>query len=299
MQLGLTPWDLSDGRAQHLQAQAVIAERAGYASFWLPENHFQTGAIPDPLTQLASVAAATTTLRLGTTSYLLTLRHPLLAAEQVAVLDQLSHGRVILGVGRGFAPDLFKAFDIDPNTKREIFENILATMRRAWAGESIAIDEVTEVTVSPRPLQQPHPPVWVAAFGPKALEQAGRLGLPYLASPLETLETLAANYARHRAAGADGVDCVPVMRTIHVSDSAAEIAELKARLAQMPRPRTQTVPDVDAWAIVGEPGWVRDEVQRYRETLGITHLIAARLRIPGLDPTSLRRSVECLPELLA
>ncbi len=299
MHLGLTPWDLSDGSAQHLQAQAIIAEQCGYDSFWLPENHFQTGAIPDPLTQLASVAAATKTLRLGTTSYLLTLRHPLLAAEQVAVLDQLSHGRVILGVGRGFAADLFKAFDIDPTAKREIFESILETMQRAWAGEPITIDEATAVTISPRPRQQPHPPIWVAAFGPKALAQAGRLGLPYLASPLETLETLTANYARHRAAGAASIDCIPVMRTIHVSDSAAEIKELKARLAQMPRPRTQVVAKIDDWAIVGEPGWVREQVQRYRESLGITHLIAARLRIPGLDPVRLRRSVECLPELLA
>lgn len=308
MHLGLTPWDFSDPGARNLQEQAVFAEKLGYASFWLPENHFNTGAIPEPLMLLAGVAGATSTIRLGTTSYLLTLRHPLLAAEQVAVLDQLSHGRVILGVGRGYAPDMLKAFNVIPGEKREIFEATLEIMRRAWSGESVDIDGTAGITVAPLPQQRPHPPIWVAAFGPKALAQAGRLQLPYLASPMESLATLEANYASHRLAGAAEVDCVPVMRTVYVADDRAETETLKERLHTLPRARVKVRAagndsatgenTVDDWAIIGDPGYVREQVQRYREVLGMTHLIATRMRLPGLDPERVRRSVSRLPQIL-
>ena len=90
LSIGLTPWEFSDLSAESLVKQAQFAEKQGYDSIWLPENHFGANAIPDPLTLLAAVAGGTNTIRLGTTSYLLTLRNPLQAAEQVAVLDQLS-----------------------------------------------------------------------------------------------------------------------------------------------------------------------------------------------------------------
>ncbi len=299
MHLGLTPWDFSNPGARNLQEQAVFAEKLGYESFWLPENHFNVGAIPEPLMLLAGVAGATSSIRLGTTSYLLTLRHPLLAAEQVAVLDQLSEGRVILGVGRGYAPDMLKAFNVIPGEKREIFAATLDLMKRAWLGEPVAIEGTQGITVAPQPLQRPHPPIWVAAFGPKALAQAGRLKLPYLASPMESLAVLEQNYASHRLAGADQVDCVPVMRTVYVTDDRAEADALKARLAQVPRPRARDAGDVDDWAIIGDPTFVCDQVQKYQEVLGMTHLLATRLRLPGLDMDRVRRSVSRLPDILA
>ncbi|MDA1074507.1 MAG: LLM class flavin-dependent oxidoreductase, partial [Proteobacteria bacterium] len=155
MHLGLTPWDFKDASAAGLTAQAQFAEACGYESFWLPENHFNRGAIPDPLMLLAAVAGGTSRIRLATTSYLLPLRHPLQAAEQVAVLDQLSGGRVILGVGRGFAPDMLKAFSVRPKEKRALFEVCLATMMLAWSGEPVEIDEQTgaSVVLDPLPVQ--------------------------------------------------------------------------------------------------------------------------------------------------
>ena len=132
LHLGLTPWLAPIGRtAAELARQAARAEAWGYRSFWLPENHFGEGAIPDPLMLLGAVAAVTETIKLGTTSYLLPLRHPLQAAEQVAVLDQLCEGRVILGVGRGYQPALFDAFSVERAEKRAIFAECLAMMRAA------------------------------------------------------------------------------------------------------------------------------------------------------------------------
>lgn len=307
LHLGCTPWRFPlAGGADALARQAALAEELGYESFWLPEHHFGADAIPEPLMLLAAVAASTRRIRLATTSYLLPLRQPLQAAAQVAVLDQLSGGRVILGVGRGFVPELFEAFQVKRSEKRELFAECLAAMRAAWAGEPVGS---SGVRLMPEPVQKPHPPVWVAALGPKALAQAGSLGLPYLASPMETLETLADNYARHRAActgaGHPLPDAVPVMRTIFVGDDTAHIATvrelLERRMAAMQQQSgalVRTLPRrLDDWAIVGSPRQVRDAIARYRERLGMTHLVATRLLLADTDGAEYEDSLRALVEL--
>jgi alkanesulfonate monooxygenase SsuD/methylene tetrahydromethanopterin reductase-like flavin-dependent oxidoreductase (luciferase family) len=310
LHLGLTPWLAPIGRrADELSRQAELAERWGYESFWLPENHFGEGAIPEPMMLLSAVAGATRTIRLGTTSYLLPLRHPLQAAEQVAVLDQLSNGRVILGVGRGYQPALFDAFNVVRAEKREIFADCLATMRRAWGGEAIGGD--ANVSVWPRPVQTPHPPIWVAAFGPKALRQAGTLGLPYLASPMESFDVLVRNYARHaeacEQAGVPIPNVVPIMRTVFVSHDTAmldrvrealttQVATMRAQATEAMRTRMPET--VDEWGIVGTPPQVLARIAEYRRSLGMTHLIATRLRIGSIETDALEESIHTLAEIV-
>lgn len=302
LHLGVTPWQLNAVSAGELGEQAKFAEDLGYNSFWLPENHFGPNALPDPLLMLASAAATTNTIGLGSTSYLLTLRNPLQAAEQVAVLDQLSQGRVILGVGRGFAPQMLRAFHVPVAEKRKIFAWTLDLMMRAWRGESITLDDNPDnaVAVYPRPLQQPHPPLWVAAFGPKALAQAGGLGLPYLCSPMESLQTLKTNYQQHRDAAAQaGVAAptiVPLMRTVFVSRDGKLLKTLRQKAQEIENTRLQPGETLDDWTLIGEPNWVREQLQRYQEELGMTHLVAARPRLPGLAQTELRTSVALLAE---
>jgi alkanesulfonate monooxygenase SsuD/methylene tetrahydromethanopterin reductase-like flavin-dependent oxidoreductase (luciferase family) len=312
--VGLTPWVFREGGlAAGLAEQAERAEALGFHSLWLPEHHFGAGgSIPAPLLLLAAVAARTRRLRLGTTSYLLPLRHPIHAAEEVAVLDQLSGGRVILGVGRGFRRSTFEAFDVPVSEKRDRFEAALAAMRDAWAGKPVAWEPGegggpgTPVHVAPRPLQQPHPPIWVAAFGPKALAQAGRLGLPYLASPIEPEGRLAENLERHReaclAAGREPPPEVPIMRTVFASRDASALRRAREALAQQVAAlagssaaalRRSSRGPADGFAFIGEPEAVADAVARYRERYGMTHLVA-RTQLPGLDLPQLEASVEGL-----
>lgn len=306
LKLGVTPWHPRRRSAGELTAQAQRAEVLGYDSFWLPENHFNPDAIPEPLMLLAAVAAGTARIRLATTSYLLPLRNPLQAAEQVAVLDQLSGGRVILGVGRGYATDMLRAFDVAPRDKRSLFETNLGRMLTAWSGAPIWVDDTTgtEGRLYPQPVQQPHPPVWVAAFGPKALAQAGRLGLPYLASPMETLETLRRNQRQHAealaAAGYPPPREVPVMRSVFVTGNARETASVREALEVQARgsARPAAEEDVTSWSIVGEAEYVRERVAAYRESLGMTHLVVARLRLGGLAGERVERSVSRVAELL-
>ena len=303
MRLGLTPWDFQDRSARSLARQARVGESLGYESFWLPESHFTPNAIPDPLMLLAAVAGATERIRLGTTSYLLPMRNPLLAAEQVAVLDQLSGGRAVLGVGRGYAAATLRAFDVVPKEKRERFEANLRTMLRAWAGEAIAVEGAADaIVLNPLPVQRPHPPIWVAAFGPKALAQAGRLGLPYLASPMETLANLRSNLELHRqaaaAAGHGEIAVRPIMRCVFVGRGAKEIEAVRRRLDEAGRPRRDDGAATEDWALVGERQYVAAKLAEYREILHPTHLVATRLRIGGIAEKRLRESIAETVELL-
>ena len=306
LHLGLTPWNFADLGAASLCEQARFAEACGYESIWLPENHFGENALPDPLTLLASVAGATSRIRLGTTSYLLTLRNPLQAAEQVAVLDQLSGGRVILGVGRGYAPEMLRAFHVPPKEKRRIFAWTLGIMREAWAGNPVSLDGEQEnaVEVHPRPAQKPHPPLWVAAFGPKALAQAGRLGLPYLCSPMESLATLQRNYAAHRQAAEEAEAVapadVPLMRSVFVTRDAGMLKNVRELMHERSdNSRLEEGEGIDDWTIIGSPEEVQDKIDMYIEKLGMTHLIATRLRIAGVEEKIMRDSVALLAETLS
>ena len=295
MHIGLTPWDFHDRSAKSLARQAEIGQSLGYQSFWLPESHFTPDAIPDPLMLLAAVAGAAERIRLGTTSYLLPLRNPLLAAEQVAVLDQLSGGRLLLGVGRGYAAATLRAFAVAPKQKRELFEDNLQTMQQAWAGAPVSVAGAdAPVRLEPLPAQRPHPPIWVAAFGPKALAQAGRLGLPYLASPMETLGDLKANLALHGqaalAAGHGEIQVRPIMRCVFLGRSRREIETVRSRLAEAGRPRRGRDAAVEDWALVGDRAYVAAKLAEYQEALRPTHLVATRLRIGGLEHKRLLES---------
>jgi alkanesulfonate monooxygenase SsuD/methylene tetrahydromethanopterin reductase-like flavin-dependent oxidoreductase (luciferase family) len=251
---------------------------------------------------LAAIAARTHKLRLGTTSYLLPIRNALHAAQQVAALDRLCQGRLILGLGRGFQPAMLQAFGVDLKLKRKQFETVLGDILEAWAGNTIG-NAGNHLRISPLPLQQPHPPLWVAAFGPKAIAQAGSMGLPYLASPMETLAQLEHNHQLHReaiaSAGKNQPPEIIIMRTVYISEDHAECEGVRSKLATVRAGvNASNAPNpVDEWCLVGSAETVHNGIERYRQQLGMTHLIAVRPRIPGIAPAANRKSMQLLSQL--
>jgi alkanesulfonate monooxygenase SsuD/methylene tetrahydromethanopterin reductase-like flavin-dependent oxidoreductase (luciferase family) len=293
--------------------RATYAETIGLHSVWVPEGHFRRGALASPLIVLAAIAARTTRLGVGTTSLLLTVHHPLRVALEAAAVDALSNGRLLLGLGRGFSPALFRAFGIDAARKRDRFDEALDTILAAWRGEPVPLESEYFATLGdrpidplPRPVQSPHPPLFVAAFGPKALAQAARRGLAYLASPLEPLPLLIENHALHRAALGDratsGPFRAPVMRTVHVAATEAEAQRVRAALAVEAAASARALPPALTRAAAGRPedrvvvggvSEVVDGLERYRECIGMDLLIV-RSEVPGLDEEAQRASLDRL-----
>jgi len=281
------------------------AEALGLHSVWMPEMHFTRGGNSSPLLDLSAFAARSRRLRLATTSLLLPIHHPLRVAREVALLDHLSGGRVILGLGRGFREPMFSAFGVDPASKRDRFDESLDLILRSWQGETIRVDGVRFASL--RPLQRPHPPLAVAAFGRKGLAQAAARGLPYLASPVEPLAQIVENQKFHRDRLPADVDAdaliTPVMRIVFVAADEATARRVKDRLAaDNRRPAGARLPAAIAEALaspieqrvlVGGPQEVLDGLAVYRERLRLD-LLVVRPEVPGVSHEECDESLERL-----
>ena len=297
-------------RCLHLASRA---DALGLHSLWLPEGHFRPGATASPLLGLAAFAACTRRIRLATTSLLLPIHHPLRAAADAAAVDRLSGGRLLLGLGRGFQSPVFEGFGVERSRKRDRFDEALDAILAVWSGEPVALRGEhfaslgdTTVRLAVRPVQRPHPPLVVAAFGPKGLRQAARRGLPYLASPLEPLPILEENYARWEAERTGeppaGAPRVPVMRTVFVGASGDDVARVRDALEREARAVPRTAPKALARAaagalsdrvLVGTADEVAEQIARYRERLGLD-LLVVRTEVPGASPDERERSLERL-----
>ena len=300
---------------RHGLAWAEWADAHGLHSVWMPEMHFTAGGNTSPLLYLAAYAARTRRIRLATTSVLLPIHHPMRIAQEVAALDHLSRGRVILGLGRGFRAPLFAAFGIDPATKRRRFDESLDLILASWRGETVSLDGTCFADgagpgefAAAIPYQRPAPPLAVAAFGRKGLAQAARRGLPYLASPMEPFDQIRSNLAFHRERLPEAFDAgrhvVPVMRTVYVSEDAAHarrVVDALAAESRIPKhgaklpaaiARAFEAPLADR-VVVGSGAEVTDRLARYREDLG-ANLLIVRPVLREVPTEAARESLERL-----
>ncbi len=167
----------------------IRAEDFGFDSVWPAEHHFsEYGYCATPVVTLAYVAARTKRLRLGTGVVVLPLNHPIRVAEDFAMLDLMSDGRVELGLGRGYQPHEFKGYRVDPAQSRQIFHEGVEVLVNAWTQDRFSYDgtfyQVHDLSVRPKPLQQPHPPLWMAALSPETFALCGRYGFNLLCAPV-------------------------------------------------------------------------------------------------------------------
>ncbi len=171
-------------RLDNFLEQAELADSLGYRGFWVAEIHFQPefSVLSAPYAVLGAVSQRTRRLRLGVAVNTLPVHHPIEIAEQAAMLDLLSHGRMEFAVGGGHPHSrVYEGFGVDHRNTRKRMEESLKIIQAAWMDEALSFEgqffRIPEVTVNPKPLQKPHPPIYVAASSKDGVEFTARLGL--------------------------------------------------------------------------------------------------------------------------
>lgn len=165
-----------------------IMDHGGYDAVWLTEHHFSDYSVcPSIPVMGAHVAARTKRLRIGAGVTLAAFYHPLRLAEEIALLDILSGGRVDWGAGRGFDDREFRTFRVPVAESQARFREAVDVVMQAWARDRLTYKgqffSFNDVEVLPKPLQQPHPPMWVAAGSPDATKWAASAGYSILIGP--------------------------------------------------------------------------------------------------------------------
>ena len=211
-------------RYRDIIAQIELGDELGFDAVWLGELHFSRAfsVLADPLMVLAAAAQRTSRIRLGTAVTLLPLHHPVKIAEEAAIADILSDGRLELGVGRGTAPSHYSGYGISQEESRERFDEALDFLLKAWTEEIFSFEgkhfRARELSVVPRPVQSPHPRVRIAANSPDTFPMAGRRRFPIFATPLiNPPDKLKEGLAVYRDAFAEGDAALAF--PVHVSTS--------------------------------------------------------------------------------
>jgi alkanesulfonate monooxygenase SsuD/methylene tetrahydromethanopterin reductase-like flavin-dependent oxidoreductase (luciferase family) len=204
------PWPEGNEQRRFREAieQAKLADELGYGCWWQVEHHgageFSLSSAPELL--LAAIAQHTSRIRLGHSAVLAPARfnHPIRVAERAATLDHLSGGRVELGLTHSTTPE-WRLFNVAPDDARPQTRQAFEMVPKIWTSERFSYHsdtyQIDDVSIGPKPLQRPHPPLWQAASSPSSFEEAGRRGVGVLGTTMwESLERAARMVNLYRAA---------------------------------------------------------------------------------------------------
>ena len=349
-------WELTDGRRAadlytEVLEQVEVADDLGFDSVLFGEGHFSASSVGSSLVgMIGAAAASTSTIRLGPAAKALALDNPARVAEDYAVLDLLSNGRLLVGVGPGESEAEFRAFGVPFGERWERFVEALDFVAKAWTHDSfsyggsyfrfpkdVAPDpqrpfrpqpytkpfllpwqrggkEVTHLSIVPKPVQIPHPPVWVSAQHPEALRFAARKGFAILPGPVASRSVVLRQYQEFasavREAGRELEEMErPLIREVFVAeDGGRAVQEVSGPLmglyehylqdGTLARSEGRQVgPSECAFErfledrfLVGDPDQVFDGIKRYQEEAGVNHIIC-RMSFPGLAHANVLRSI--------
>jgi len=161
-------------------AEAQAAEASGWDGCFITEHHQQEdGYLPNPLLVAGLVGMKTQRIKVGTCVLLLPLHHPVHVAEDCAVIDLATKGRLVLSVGVGYQPHDFDAFEVLAAERATRTEEALEVMRKAWTGKRFSYDgkhfHYKDTLITPTPFQKPGPPIWMASWTPPGLRRAAKM----------------------------------------------------------------------------------------------------------------------------
>ena len=345
----------SAGFLDNLRQQAILAEELGFEAIWLGEHHFTpfgVGDFPNPILLGGDLAARTSKIRIGQMANIATWWHPIRLAEDLAMLDNMSGGRLEVGFGRGIWP--YEGPQFHPNAdprkdaeNRELFQETVEIVRKIWSEEyfdhqgtnyafpapdtvfshpSIAPDpawlegqRVTRLRVTPRPYQQPHPPLWMTVSTDRSVTTAAQMGLKacYWQPPPLRIRQRMEIYAEARtnregrpySLGEDQA----VMRSTYVASSMeearrdAEAGVMSAFIFNDPfrgrqvftNPGEELDPEVKLdWdfleprtLLVGSPDNVAEKIHELREVCNLNYLLV-EFAHSGLPQAKILRNLE-------
>src|SRR4051812_21633437 len=284
--------------------QAQAAEELGYRNVWLGEHHFSTyGYISRPAQFASYLAAKTTKIRVGTAVIVVPLHHPLLIAEEIALLDILSGGRLDVGLGRGYQRYEFERFGLQLDAGGQRWDEAIDILLKALGGEPFSYEgkmfKIPETTVYPQALQKPYPPMWITAQSEYSIDAAVRRGFDVLTGgfgvPVERLAEFGQIFNRVVAEAKPArAPRVGVQRAVYVTKdaadarAAAEEARWNMRVTlslrnnyerveagkavSIPAKTEPTIDElIDRYLVIGTPDTVIRQIKRVQELVGITH----------------------------
>lgn len=313
--------DLAHRFAEMLE-QVRLVEALGYDSL-TKGAHYSTYPLQDlqQVPFLCRVAAEAPKLRLNTGVLLLPLHKPLDVAEQLGSLDVMTNGKLIFGCGVGYRDIEFKAFGTSRRERGRRFEENLTAITRLWTEETVTMKgshfELDEAACSAKPVQKPHPPIWIGASADAAIRRAARMGTCWYVGPNDRLDAIASQLDTYRRAldeaGKPFPQEFPYRREVFVAPTREEAYRL-AREPLMTKYRAY-----HAWGLgrsrpgepdelgqpfeelikdrffIGSPEEVAEDIIRFNRRLGVNHIVMS-MHWPGLEVAQSIESMQIMAE---
>jgi len=291
--------------------QAVLADELGFDHVWFTEHHFlEDGYLPAFQPLAGAIAARTKQIRISNDIALLPLYHPIRLAEELAVLDQISNGRMEFGIGMGYVPKEFDAFGVPLRNRVSMTDEAIEILRLAWGEGPFSFRgkryNLSNIDVHPKPVQPGGPPLWIAAMKEPGALRAARFGTNLLPQGRRE-EVLDPWRDAVNAKGEDPDDYrVGIIRSVYVTDD-RERDWPKIREAERFRMGVYgsfmaETPDEYGWGssdgipqnvIVGDATQVTQEISEFINTYGITDIATSGLP-PGIEPEFMAANLERL-----
>ncbi|WP_018755719.1 LLM class flavin-dependent oxidoreductase [Paenibacillus terrigena] len=278
--------------------QTIRAEEMNFDGVWFAEHHFSDFINSSPAVLLAALSQRTNKIRLGVGVSVLPLHNPLRIAEDYAMVDLLSNGRLDLGLGSGFNQKEFDGFDISLEDKTERFNESLEVLRKAWSGKPFSHQgkffQYKDLKLSVQPIQAPFPPHWIATSSEEGVSHVASMGSNFmglgfsksrdeLAKLIDTFKNM---YLKSGYGNPEQLD-IPVAFHVHVGETYAD-AESNAKGPYQLFMNTPNGTNISYEVlkqkfnpVIGSPDEVIKQIQSYSE-IGVTNFMAV-MNFGGLE----------------
>ena len=303
--------------------QVRVADAVGFDAFSMGDHYNIPGLQRlNQVPALARLCAEAKHCAVGTAVMLLGLRHPVTVASELASLDVLNEGKSFFAFGLGYRDDELNAFNLTKNQRFNRFVEGVEIVKKLWTEDNVDFQgkafQLKNVSVDPKPLQKPRPPIWIAANTDAAVERAARIGDGWMIGPHSAIDELQRQVDLCRnawsAAGKAGAPAIPIIRETFVAKTRKEAVEkahpcleqlYRAIYVKWKQNEAMSDPGELSWAfdklargrfILGSPEECLDQIKEYESRLGVNYMLPRFDWTPGLAQEEILASMRLLGE---